>query len=204
MSTIIDCTGLVCPEPVIKTKDILDNTTEGVIEVVVDNEASKSNVERFGRSQGCTVQVTTKGDRHHIIITKAAGATPAAGAMPAEDYTCVPPDRGIVYVIPSDSMGRGEEELGKVLIRAFIKTIKEVTPLPEKIFFYNTGVRLTATDSDLIKPLQDLEAQGVVIFSCGTCLDFLNLKDKLQVGAVTNMYEIMDSMTKAAKVVSPM
>ena len=88
-------------------------------------------------------------------------------------------------------------------MRAYVKTIKNLSPLPGKIFFYNTGVKITATESDLIAPLRELAAQGVEIYSCGTCLDFLNLKDALLVGQATNMFEIMDAMAQASKVLSP-
>jgi len=201
-NTVIDCKGLVCPEPVLKAKEGLENISSGAIEVIVDNEASKSNVERFGKSRGCSVETSAAGGVYHILITR-TGSDMNTAAFSEEDYTCELPGGDIVYVVSSDTMGRGEEELGRVLMRAFIKTIKEMDPGPAKIIFYNTGVRLTATDSDLIEPLRALESQGVEISSCGTCLDYLNLKHSLKVGRVTNMYDIMDSMTRAAKIVSP-
>lgn len=203
MATVIDCRGMVCPQPVIKTKELLDDLAEGAIEVLVDNDASKSNVERFGKSQGCAVTVRSEGSTHHITITKGKESKPASNAPAAEDYTCDLPGSAIVYVIPADTMGRGNDPLGGVLMRAFVKSIKSMPQRPGKIFFYNTGVKITATPSDLIEPLQELAADGVEIYSCGTCLDFLNLKESLLVGEVTNMYDIMDAMTTAAKVVSP-
>lgn len=202
MKKILDCRGMICPQPVIETKNTLEQMAEGELTVIVDNDASRSNVERFAMSQGCGVTVQAGGGNFHLAISKARGAKPQAGAAAAEAYSCEAPAGAIVYVIPSDTMGHGNDELGRVLIRAFLKTIKEVTPRPAKILFYNSGVRLTATDSDLIEPLRSLETEGTAIFSCGTCLDFFNLKEKLLVGKVTNMYDIMDSMTKAAKVVS--
>ncbi len=203
MKQIVDCRGMVCPEPVIKTKDALESIEEGIIEVVVDNDASKSNVERFAASQGCNVAVHSADNTHTLTISKGEGATASPGAKPAEQYTCDLPDGGLIYVIPADTMGRGDDNLGSVLMRAFIKSIMHMAPQPSKIFFYNSGVTITATESDLIAPLQELEKQGVEIYSCGTCLDFFNLTDNLLVGSPTNMYEIMDAMTQAKKVVSP-
>lgn len=199
----IDCRGLKCPQPVLKAKDALEQMGAGEIEITVDNEASRSNVERFARSQGCQATVTEDGGDFHIIISKTGGAKPVSGAADAASFTCEPVRTELVHVIPANTMGRGNDELGKVLMRAYIKTMKDVSPLPRKLLFYNTGVMLTATESDVIQPLKDLEAAGVEIFSCGTCLDFLGLKDKLLVGKPTNMYEIMQSMASAAKVVSP-
>ena len=204
MKKILDCQGMLCPQPVIETKNVLEAMAAGELEVVVDNEASRSNVERFAMSQGCSVTVTGQAGRFHLLISKSGGAKAQPNAPTAEEYTCpVPAPSGLVYMIPADSMGHGDDNLGRVLLRAFIKTIKDVEPRPAKIFFFNAGVRITATESDLIEPLKALEAEGVAILSCGTCLDFFNFKDRLLVGKVTNMYEIMSAMTGAAKVASP-
>ena len=200
----IDCTGLQCPEPVLRTRDALDSIASGVVEVVVDNEISKNNVERFSRSQGCDVQIAQEGQHFHIVITKDRHSQPAAGASSADEYVCNIPGGGdLVYVIPSNTMGMGDDELGWGLLQTYIQTIKEVAPLPSKIFFYNSGVLLTSRESGILKYIKDLENDGVEIFSCGTCVDFFNKDDKVLVGKLTNMYEIMDSMVRAGKVVSP-
>lgn len=205
MEKIVDCQGMLCPQPVLATRDALAAMAEGVLTVVVDNAASRSNVERFALSQGCAVTIADEGARFRLTITKASGVTAQPGAPAAESYTCpTPAATGLIYVIPSDAMGHGDDNLGRVLLRAFLKTLGDVQPRPTKIFFYNTGVKVTATDSDLIAPLKALEAEGVAIFSCGTCLDFFNLKDDLRVGKITNMYEIMVAMVTAARVVSPL
>ena len=202
MNTVLDCRGLACPQPVIRAKELLDSLEQGSVEVLVDNEAAQSNLERFGKSQGCAVAIRSAGDTRHITISKGPHGNTAKAVAP-EDYRCDQAGTGLIHVIPADTMGRGNDTLGEVLMRAYIKTIKNLSPLPAKIFFYNTGVKITATESDLIAPLRELAAQGVEIYSCGTCLDFLNLKDTLLVGQVTNTYEIMDAMAQASKVVSP-
>lgn len=199
----IDCRGLKCPQPVLKTKDALEQMVSGEVEVTVDNEASRSNVERFAKSQGCQATVTEEGGNFHIIISKTGDSQPVAEAVDASRFTCEAAQMELVHVFPANTMGRGNDELGKVLMRAYIKTIKDVSPLPRKFLFYNSGVMLTATESDVIQPLRDLASKGVEIFSCGTCLDFFNLKDQLLVGKITNMYEIMQNMANAAKIVSP-
>lgn len=205
MAEMIDCTGLKCPQPVLRTKDALEAmTAPGELEVLVDNEAARGNVKRFAASQGFAVAVDSLGGERFLLHLSRAEAPAVNKPFAAEEYPCeVPAGTGLIYAIPAETMGRGDEDLGKILMRAFVKTITEISPLPTKIFFYNSGVRLTATDSDLIAPLKELEEQGVQIFSCGTCLDFLNLKKELRVGAVTNMYEIMSSMAKATKTISP-
>lgn len=199
---IIDCIGLNCPQPVLMTRDALNDIDTGIIEVIVDNEASRDNVSRFGKSQGCEVVIVEENDTYHLSLTKTSSSAPLTDSQAAEEYLCRP-DEGLVYMIGSNTMGEGDEELGLVLMRAFIKTIKEVNPQPVKMFFYNSGVFLTAKESDLLGSLKLLENQGVEIYSCGTCLDYYHLKDTLFVGQPTNMFEIMSAMASAAKVMSP-
>ncbi|MBU2619742.1 MAG: sulfurtransferase-like selenium metabolism protein YedF [Proteobacteria bacterium] len=203
MHTVLDCRGMACPQPVIRAKELLDTMAQGSLEVLVDNEAAQSNLARFGKSQGCGVEIRASGHTRHITLSKDSSAKDTGAAPAPEEYNCELPARGLIMVIPAETMGRGDDALGRVLMRAYIKTIKNLSPLPEKIFLYNGGVKITATESDLIAPLQELAAQGVEIYSCGTCLDFFNLKNSLMVGQVTNMFEIMDAMAQAAKVVSP-
>lgn len=202
MNTVLDCRGLACPQPVIKAKELLDSLAQGTVEVLVDNEAAQSNLERFGKGQGYGVEIRASGETRHITISKGSHGGPAKDLAP-EDYRCDLPTTGLVIVVPADTMGRGNDALGGVLMRAYIKTLKHLNPLPAKIFFYNAGVKITATESDLIAPLKELADQGVEIYSCGTCLDFFNLKDTLLVGKPSNMFEIMDAMAQASKVVSP-
>ena len=202
MHTLLDCRGLACPQPVIRAKELLDSLEHGSVEVLVDNEAAQSNLERFGKSQGCAVEIRASGDTRHITISKGPHQGVPKDLAP-EDYRCDLPGVGMVVIIPAETMGRGDDALGNVLMRAYIKTLKNLSPLPTKIFFYNAGVKITATESDLIAPLRELAAQGVEIYSCGTCLDFFNLKDSLLVGQTTNMFEIMDAMAQASTVLSP-
>lgn len=203
MNTVLDCRGLACPQPVIRAKELLDSLTQGSVEVLVDNEAAQSNLERFGKSLGCTVEIRVAGDTRHITLSKGPRGNAATTPAP-EDYRCDLSGSGLIIVVPAETMGRGNDALGGVLMRAYIKTIKHLSPLPAKIFFYNTGVKITATESDLIPPLRELADQGVEIYSCGTCLDFFNLKDALLVGKSSNMFEIMAATAQAAKVISPL
>lgn len=202
MHTVIDCRGLLCPQPVLRTKEILD-TGHDSVEVIVDNEASRSNVARFGKSLGCTVEIHGSGDLYRLILTRTENRDPSAQAPVSEEYLCDPPESGLICLVPANTMGRGNEPLGAVLMRAFVKTMGSLSPLPDKIFFYNSGVKITASPSDLVEPLRELAAMGVGIYSCGTCLDFFNLKESLLVGETTNMFEIMDSMARAKKTISP-
>jgi selenium metabolism protein YedF len=206
----IDCRGLSCPEPVLKAKGALEQGAGEPFVILVDNEAARDNVLRFGQSRKCRVELTTLADgsfRLSFAAENQEGAEGSASFDPA-DYPCDIPAQSpaacnLVYVIGSDSMGRGNDELGWALLQTYIATIKEITPLPQRILFYNGGVKLVATAGKALEALQALEKKGVRILSCGTCLEFFKLEKSLQVGTTTNMYEIMDSMASADKINSP-
>jgi len=209
----IDCRGLACPQPVLRAKDELEQGGKEFA-VLVDNEASRDNVLRFGQSRNCKVELKTIGDGSFLLTFSAEPGkgtqteTGASAPFNEADYPCPIPEKksaacNLVYAIGSDTMGRGSDELGWALLQTYIATIKEISPQPSRILFYNGGVRLTATPGKALEALQDLEKKGVTILSCGTCLDFFKLGKKPLVGATTNMYELMDSLASADKVVSP-
>jgi selenium metabolism protein YedF len=199
---ILDCIGMPCPQPVLRVKEALD-AGGTAIEVVVDNEASQNNVARFGRSRGHAVNCRKKGESLYTI-TITAGDNTTDQTFEADAYSCgLPTSAKMIYVISSDSMGRGSDQLGWALLQTFVQTIKEVRPLPEKIVLYNSGVKLVATESGALEALRQLQAAGVEILACGTCLDFFQLKSAIQVGQISNMLEIMSTMAEADKIVSP-
>jgi selenium metabolism protein YedF len=195
MSKVVDCRGLSCPQPVIQTKQALEKT--GKVTIIVDNPTARDNVARFGKSQGGMVAIDEKKDGIYITIAKSKDgkrrektpATKAASTGPA------------VVVIPGDQMGRGEEELGHILIRSFLHALTEVSGKPDIMIFFNTGVKLTVKESEVLEDLQALEKNGVEILICGTCLDYFNLKEKIAVGQVSNMYTIAETMLAAGRLI---
>jgi selenium metabolism protein YedF len=117
--------------------------------------------------------------------------------------TSAGPARPLVLAVPSEFMGRGDNaELGTVLVRAFFHTLLEVEGCPDTIIFFNSGVKLTAEGSELVEDLQALVDQGVEILVCGTCLGYYELKEKLAVGTISNMYTIAETMLAASRAVS--
>jgi selenium metabolism protein YedF len=198
----LDCLGLPCPQPVLRTKEALDQGARTVT-VLVDNEASQQNVLRFARSQGHRAETATLDHgRFSITVTAVAGA--AREPFDAAGYSCATtPPPGLVYVISSDSMGRGSDDLGWALLQTYIQTIKDVQPLPARILFYNSGVKLVTAASGALGALVQLQELGVEILVCGTCLDFFQLKSAIQVGHISNMHEIMSAMAEAGRLVSP-
>ncbi len=207
MTTVLDCKGMACPQPVIETKNALEKESADTIVVIVDNEASQKNVERFAGSRECQVTTEKLADGCFQIRIRVGADTRSKNAddFKAEDYPCeIPTDRGLVYVIAADTMGRGDDELGWGLMQTYIQTIKDVQPQPIKILLYNSGVKLVAQESGALDALCKLRDQGVEILACGTCLDFFKLKAKIKVGKISNMYDIMSSMNEASRVISPL
>ncbi len=200
----LDCTGLNCPEPVLRAKAQLEKALQKPFTVIVDNEASRENVLRFGRSQGCEVRFT-KGEDDTFHITLVPGKdSDKTEHFNEGDYPCeVPRNDNLVYVISSDTMGRGSDDLGWALLQTYVTTIAEVSPLPSHILLYNSGVKLVTTDGKALDALLELEKKNVTIWVCGTCLEFFKLEKDQKAGNITNMYDIMNTMASASRLVSP-
>jgi selenium metabolism protein YedF len=195
MPKVVDCRGLSCPQPVIQTKQALEKT--GKVTIIVDNPAARDNVSRFGESQGGMVAIDEKKDGIYITIAKSKDGK-RREKTPATKAASTGP---VVVVIPGDQMGRGEEELGHILIRSFLHALTEVSGRPDIMIFFNTGVKLAVKESEVLEDLQDLEKNGVEILICGTCLDYFNLKEKIAVGQVSNMYTIAETMLAAGRLI---
>lgn len=196
----VNAMGDNCPIPVIKTKKAMqDLTGPETIEVLVDNEIAVQNVTKMAESSGGQVHSEKLGEGEFKITISMQGAL----QMP-EEVACIPDAKGdLVVVVSSDRMGTGNDELGKVLLKGFIFAVTQLDTLPKTMLFYNGGVTLTTEGTPVLEDLKSLEAQGVEIMSCGTCLDYYGLKDKLVVGSVTNMYNIVETQAKAAKIIKP-
>lgn len=202
----VNAMGDNCPIPVIKTKKAMQALTgPDTIEVLVDNEIAVQNVSKMASAQGGQVNAEKLGEKEYKVTIQMQGAPEGSGsAEESADAVCVPDQRGnAIVVVSSDRMGSGNDELGKVLMKGFLFAITQLDVLPRKMLFYNGGATLTAEGSDSLEDLKSLEAQGVEILTCGTCLDYYQLKDKLAVGTVTNMYSIVEAMAEAGKIIRP-
>lgn len=200
----IDARGDACPVPVVKAKKALDQAAAGeVIEVHVDNEVAVQNLRKLAAGMNCGFCSRTVGDGHFAAEITAAGAAKPEPSMQLSEE-CRPDSRdSSVIVISSAVMGRGNDDLGKVLMKGYIYALSQLDTLPAAVLFYNGGVTLTTEGSDSLEDLKTMEAQGVKIISCGTCLDFYRLTDRLRVGTIGNMYEIAGTMQMASKIIRP-
>jgi selenium metabolism protein YedF len=187
----IDCRNQSCPAPVINVKKALQE--HGEIRVLLDDGAPHENVTRFSRNRGCRVSEERDGAGWILTITDTADAVhPVSGTASRGNR---------VVMITSDRLGDGPEELGRLLMKNFIHTLLETSEFPNRILFLNTGVFLTCDGSDVLEALGKLHGMGVEIFSCGLCLDFFKIKEKLQVGATTNMLATAEYLLSADLVI---
>ena len=194
MFITIDARGWPCPRPVIATKKALEEMVDGILSVVVDNLAAKENVVKFATINQCEVKVEEKDNLYSITFTKGQGTE--------EDLAHRQVHNDTVYLITQQTLGQGNRELGAILIKSFFYALLEKEPLPRAIMFINSGVFLTTENSPVSEHLATLSAKGVQIQSCGLCLDYYELKDKLVVGNVTNMYSIIEELSSSVKAIT--
>ena len=200
----IDARGLACPLPVVNAKNAaLEMKNGGQLTVLVDNEIAVQNLQKFAVQRGYTASASKQAEKEYAVVLQVPGSdgTPAADAC----VQCSPVSEknGMVVVLSGNTMGAGDEKLGKALMKAFVFALTRQDVLPETILCYNSGAFLSCEGADTLDDLKSLEAEGVNILTCGTCLDFYGIKDKLAVGCVTNMYEIVETMQRAASIVKP-
>ena len=200
----IDATGQECPLPVVRANKALDKIESGTVEVLVDNETSVSNLQKLAKSLGCTSKREDRGERSYaVIIDKGEGAEAVAPDSPDAFTPDEPNLCEAVVVVNSETMGRGDDTLGKNIMKAFIFSISQQDPLPRSIIFYNGGVHWTTEGTEAYDDLSALADAGVEILSCGNCLKFYGLEDKVVVGDVTNMYMIVEKQLQASVVIQP-
>ncbi len=195
--------GKACPLPVVETRKALlslgEDSEEAIITIQLDNPAACANVTRFAESRNFMVtQETHPDETFTLTITKGF----ICALQPPNPLPTEPQSTYLVY-IDNDCMGSGDERLGRILMKAFLKTLPELDSLPGTIIFVNSGVFLTTTDSPELENLKSLKNAGCTILVCGTCLDFYHLQEKLAVGQTSNMFEIATLLTGSTKVVTP-
>ena len=199
--TTVDARGHLCPKPLIMTKKSLNGLLPGQeMTILLDNETSKENVHRFLQDNGARATCTEADGLFTIRVRKTSGEMLDAEI---EEHCPMPLAKPHVIAIKNDKMGFGSEELGQILLKAFVNTIAEASPLPGAVVFYNSGIHLALEGSALINSLKELESRGVKILVCGTCLDYYGKKQQLRVGTVSNMYDILETLTTAGHVVAP-
>jgi selenium metabolism protein YedF len=187
MNNIIDCRGLKCPQPVINTKKHFDAIENGEALIIVDNEVAKNNVSKLAQNSGFKYEVLEKEGLYEINIKKEVSGCEIIDSKLKK----------FIIVVSTDKLGLGNDELGTLLMKSYMYALSESDRLPDDLIFLNGGVKLTTEGSECIDSIRKLQDIGVNILSCGTCLDFYNIKDKLLVGEISNMYTIVEKMNNA-------
>ncbi|SFH12622.1 selenium metabolism protein YedF [Desulfotomaculum arcticum] len=199
---IVDCRGLACPQPVINTKNALEETDINSVTTIVDNDVARQNITLFAKNSGYTVISNEKKDGfYHLTVSKSDKPSSEPGTIigpKSENDTGVGP----VYFITTNSLGQGSPDLGQVLIKSLFTTLVATKPLPSALLFLNTGVFLTCEGSPVLEQIEKMRGEGTAVLSCGTCLDYYKLKDKLSIGNISNMFDINNQLIGPGKVIA--
>ena len=191
MLKVVNAMGDACPIPVVKTKNAIKELSgAGMVETLVDNEIAVQNLTKMAQQKNYGVRSEKLGENQYRVIMTIGG---------------IPDGRkgNKVVVISSSCMGSGDDTLGAALMKGFIYALSQQDELPKTILFYNGGAKLTCEEAPMLEDLMSLEANGVEILTCGTCLNHYGLTEKLKVGGVTNMYVITEKMMQADLIVKP-
>lgn len=203
-TVLVNAVGEQCPIPVVKAARALREMKEpGTLEVRVDNEIAVQNLTRMAAGHGLASRWERTGERAYAVfmeVTAPVGETP----LEEPELVCSPAaEGGLVVAVDTDAMGHGSEELGRTLMKGFLFAVTQLPRLPETMLFYNGGAKLTVEGSASLEDLKNLESQGVEILTCGTCLNYYGLTERLAVGSATNMYAIVEKLAGASRVVKP-
>jgi selenium metabolism protein YedF len=195
----IDARGKGCPVPVMMTEEAVSKITEGIIDVLLDNEESALNVAGYAAQNGLFAETTREGKDWKVKVVKGYACKPGGqsatnNAKPAQKI------KSLMIIIGTDSLGK-DEELGKKLMKGFFDTMKVYRQLPQTIFFLNAGVKLTTVNEEAVAVLREIAELGVEIYSCGTCLKHYNLESELKVGNRGTTNHIVEGMQDFDKVV---
>lgn len=200
----VNAVGEACPIPVVKaTKAIQAMKEAGALEVLVDNEVAVQNLNRMAAGHHFSAKTEQRGEKLWAVLVDVTGPVEPI-ALDQQAISCdAAAGNDFVVAVDGDSMGRGSEDLGKTLIKGFLFAVSQLPVLPKTMLFYNGAARLTCEGSNSLQDLKAMADKGVEIRTCGTCLNFYGLTEKLAVGSVTNMYDIVETMAKAGKVIKP-
>ena len=208
---VLDERGKACPLPVVETKKALEAAASGEpARVLVDNEIAVQNLRKLADHKGWSFcwEKRGGGDFQAWITREAGESLSEEKQRETEEPEC--PDcrtegirPGLTAVISSEAMGQGDDRLGKILMKSFLFALTQQDILPETVLLYNGGAFLSCEGSESLEDLKKLEELGVEILTCGTCLDFYGLKEKLAVGGISNMYEIVEKQCRAHTILRP-
>lgn len=202
----IDAIGKACPMPVMLAKKELDKGCAELV-VAVDNKIAVENLSRLAEKRGLLVEVLEKEGVFEVKLQASE-----AEKMPQKQQSastmkdlpvCGELGCGYAVFIGKDVVGEGERELGENLLKMAIYTLSQSEEVPASILFMNSGVKLPAgEEQQVIDSLKELVKKGTEVLVCGTCLNYYGLTEQLKIGTISNMYDILEKMQGAAKVIT--
>ncbi len=191
----INCSGLDCPEPVVKAKNALENNDK--LKIILDNEVAANNVSRMAVNLGYQVDETYISDDQYELLIYGKSEKETSGLSAETDKISSNTD---VILITTEKLGQGPDELGSLLMNGLLKTIADLSNQPDSLILMNNGVKLATINQETVATLSELVEEGLELKVCGTCLEYLDLKDELKVGQISNMYEILELITSNSTV----
>lgn len=202
----VNALGDTCPIPIIKAKDAVKQLGgAGAVEIFVDNEIAVQNLAKLAEQKGYAyASKKLEEQKYSVVMTVGEGDASAADfvikdSQKEEQAAC----SDTVVVISSDTMGSGDDTLGRILMKGFIFALTQLEEQADTVIFFNGGARLTCEGSDSLEDITALKENGVQVLTCGTCLNHYGLTEKLAVGDVTNMYVIAQKLMQAGRIVRP-
>ena len=207
----LDLRGLMCPEPVLRTKKVLDGKPLGSVEVLVDSDINVMNLTRLANSLGLALECEHGKDGYTVVIKDKTNnhshdlqAAPKEKMAPGTEGGAIKKDKtSTVVFIAKDSFGEGDRDFSLNLMNVFLQTILQSGHRPQAILLANTGVRLMDPESSVSKVLSEFKDAGVDVFACGLCVEFYGLKEKIEKEQITNMYAICEYLFSADKIICP-
>ena len=201
MEHMLDARGKACPMPVVLAKKALE-AGQVPLTVLVDNPVAVENLRRLGSGRGMSVSVVP-GEGGAAVTLGGGAAAPAPEAPPIPAAACGGAGCGTAVFIGKDHVGEGADELGRNLMKMFLYTLSQADWVPASVLFMNGGVLLPAGEEEqVLESIRTLADRGAEILVCGTCLNYYGLADRVKVGVVSNMYDIVERMAGAAKVIA--
>ena len=198
---MIDARGKPCPMPVLLAKEALDRGETGVA-VVVDNAVAVENLKRLAASRSLSPAVEP-GDGVWTVRFSGGGAAPEEPEEKGPAAACGAAGCGTAVFITRETLGGGSEELGRSLMKMLLYTLSRSETPPALVVFMNGGVKWPAgEEADALESIRLLADRGAEVLVCGTCLGYYGLTDRLRVGTVSNMYDILERLGRAARVIT--
>jgi selenium metabolism protein YedF len=200
--TTLNMLGKPCPIPVVEAKKALSQGQD--VTVLVDNNIAVQNLEKMAGGLGYDFSFEQKGEAEYAvkIIVKDSGCQPASCQVTRPEAIPSDASSGVIFLITADQLGISAEEPGKKLIQTFLYSLAQLPKAPEFILLLNTGVKLAAEGSEVLDNLKTLAEHGTDIRSCGQCLNYSGLTEKLAVGKITNMMEVVELLTSSRRTVT--